>query len=211
MSTGPAKENKKYIFSSLKWLVFHCTLLFWDLIVWMTLVEFRLSWSGPLVLKFLFVIWLFNLVTFSVSDEGYSYTWDGPYIWYLHFLIPAQIKTSSFIFSFLPIISDLDKKHMFSFWMCSLTICNKQIYYIDRCELWGFISEINSSISHYQFFSSRNYFYATIKCGGYIPCCATVNTQTIVNWRKSANCYWRLCHITKMTSLTSYEYFQFET
>jgi len=37
-------------------------------------------------------------------------------------------------------------------------------YYIDRCELWGFIREINSGISHvkYQFFSRLNYFYTTI-------------------------------------------------
>jgi hypothetical protein len=55
-------------------------------------------------------------------------------------------------------------------------------YYIVRCELWGFISEINSGISHvkYQFFHAgttlNNY-----KCGGYVPCCVTVNTHTIVN------------------------------
>jgi hypothetical protein len=38
------------------------------------------------------------------------------------------------------------------------------VYYIDRCELWGFIREINSDISHvkYQFFLRRNYFYTTI-------------------------------------------------
>ena len=50
------------------------------------------------------------------------------------------------------------------------------------CELWGFILEINSGISHvrYQFFPAgttlNNY-----KCGGYVPCCVTVNTHTIVN------------------------------
>ena len=33
-------------------------------------------------------------------------------------------------------------------------------YYIDRCELWGFICEINSGISHvkYQFFPTRTTF-----------------------------------------------------
>ena len=33
-------------------------------------------------------------------------------------------------------------------------------YYIDRCELWGFIREINSGISHvrYQFFHARTTF-----------------------------------------------------
>ena len=36
---------------------------------------------------------------------------------------------------------------------------NIYIYYIDRCELWGFLREINSGISHvrYQFLSRRNY------------------------------------------------------
>jgi hypothetical protein len=63
---------------------------------------------------------------------------------------------------------------------------NKVFYYIDRCEL----------LLH-------NY-----KCGGYLPCCATVNTHTIVNWKKSVKCYWQLWHITNMTS---YEDFQFET
>jgi hypothetical protein len=33
----------------------------------------------------------------------------------------------------------------------------------------------------------------------------TYNTHTIVNWKKSAKCYWRLWNITNMTSLTSYE------
>jgi hypothetical protein len=33
-------------------------------------------------------------------------------------------------------------------------------YYIDRCELWGFIREINSGISHvrYQFFPAGTTF-----------------------------------------------------
>ena len=33
-------------------------------------------------------------------------------------------------------------------------------YYIDRCELWGFIHEINSGISHvkYQFFPAETTF-----------------------------------------------------
>ena len=82
---------------------------------------------------------------------------------------------------------------------------NILLYYIDRCELWGFIREINSG--KYQFFPSellsQNY-----KCGGYVPCCATVNTHTIVNWKHSVKCYWRLWHITNMIS---YEDFQFET
>jgi hypothetical protein len=55
--------------------------------------------------------------------------------------------------------------------------------YIDKCDLWGFIREINSCISHarYQFFFWPNYFYTTIRCGGYVPCCVTVKTHTIVN------------------------------
>ena len=34
------------------------------------------------------------------------------------------------------------------------------MYYIDRCELWGFIREINSGISHvkYQFFPAGTTF-----------------------------------------------------
>ena len=39
----------------------------------------------------------------------------------------------------------------------------------------------------------------------------TYNTHTIVNWKQSAKCYWRLWNITNMTSLTSHEDFQFET
>ena len=55
-------------------------------------------------------------------------------------------------------------------------------YYIDRCELGGFIREINSGISHvkYQFFPAELLLH-NYKCGGYIPCCVTVNTHTIVN------------------------------
>ena len=56
-------------------------------------------------------------------------------------------------------------------------------YYIDRCELWGFIREINSGIFTCENISLfppelplHNY-----KCGGYVPCCATVNTHAIVN------------------------------
>jgi hypothetical protein len=49
------------------------------------------------------------------------------------------------------------------------------------------------------------------KCSGYVPCCVTVKTHTIVSWTKSVKCHWRLWHTTNMTSLTSYEDFQFET
>ena len=55
---------------------------------------------------------------------------------------------------------------------------NINIYYIDRCELWGFIREINSGISHvkYQFFPPE-LLLQNYKCGGYVPCCAMVNTH----------------------------------
>ena len=38
--------------------------------------------------------------------------------------------------------------------------CNISFYYKDRCELWGFIREINSDISHvkYQFFPTGTTF-----------------------------------------------------
>ena len=49
------------------------------------------------------------------------------------------------------------------------------------------------------------------KCGGYVPCSVTVNTHSIVNWKHFAKCYWRLWNIANMTSLASYEDFQFET
>ena len=57
----------------------------------------------------------------------------------------------------------------------------KKKYNIDRCELWGFIHEINSGISHvrYQFVPVGTTF--TQLCGGYVPCCGTGNTHTIVN------------------------------
>jgi hypothetical protein len=66
----------------------------------------------------------------------------------------------------------------------------KICYYIVRCELRGFIREINSGISHviYQFFPAgttlNNY-----KCGGYVPCCVTVNKHTIVENVKSYMSY----------------------
>jgi hypothetical protein len=59
------------------------------------------------------------------------------------------------------------------------------IYYIDRCQLLGFIREINSGISHvrYLFFPAGTTLQ-NCKCGGYVPCCVTLNTHTIVNWKK---------------------------
>ena len=74
------------------------------------------------------------------------------------------------------------------------------IYYIDRCELWGFSREINLCISHvkYQFFPVELLLH-NYKCGGYVPCCVTVNTHTIVNWTNSTKCHWRIWHITNMT------------
>ena len=50
---------------------------------------------------------------------------------------------------------------VFSDWLTSLvTFFDKMFYYIDRCELWGFIREINSGISHvkYQFFPAGTTF-----------------------------------------------------
>ena len=48
--------------------------------------------------------------------------------------------------------------------LTAIMFTNINSYYIDRCELWGFIREINSDIScvKYQFFSRRNYFYTII-------------------------------------------------
>jgi hypothetical protein len=42
----------------------------------------------------------------------------------------------------------------------SISILGNLHYYIDRCELWGFIREINSDISHvkYQFFPAGTTF-----------------------------------------------------
>ena len=89
----------------------------------------------------------------------------------------------------------------------------KFLYYIDRCELCGFIREINSGIftcENISFFPSELLLH-NYKCGSYVACCVTANTHMIVNWKNSAKCHWRLWHITNMTSLTSYEDFQFET
>jgi len=46
-------------------------------------------------------------------------------------------------------------------------------YYVDRCELWGFIREIKSGISHvkYQFFHAGTTFYTTISV---VVTCLTV-------------------------------------
>ena len=51
------------------------------------------------------------------------------------------------------------------------------------CELWGFIREINSGIFTYE---NISFFLPELllhdyNCSGYIPCCVTVNTHTIVN------------------------------
>jgi len=77
-------------------------------------------------------------------------------------------------------------------------------YYIDRCELWGLIREINSGISHarYHFFPPELLLH-NYKC---IYCCVTVNTHTIVNWKKSVKCYRRLWNITNMTSYLKRKY-----
>ena len=65
----------------------------------------------------------------------------------------------------------------------SSSLFNIHTYYIDRCELWGFIREINSGI-----FTCENIFFFppelllhNCKCSGHVPCCVTVNTHTIVN------------------------------
>ena len=49
------------------------------------------------------------------------------------------------------------------------------------CELWGFIREINFDIAYvkYQFYPTELLLH-NYKCGGYVPCCVTVNTYTIV-------------------------------
>ena len=55
---------------------------------------------------------------------------------------------------------------------------NNSYYYIDRCELWGFIREINSGIftcENSSFFPPKLLLH-NYKCGGYVPCCAIVNT-----------------------------------
>ena len=64
------------------------------------------------------------------------------------------------------------------------------IYYIVRCELWGFIREIDFGISHvkYQFFPAGTTL-SNYKCGGYVPFCVTVNTCMIVSRKNSAKCY----------------------
>ena len=57
-----------------------------------------------------------------------------------------------------------------------------KFYYIDRCELWGFIREINSDISHVKnLFFPPELLLHNYKCGGYATCGVTVNTHTIVN------------------------------
>ena len=60
---------------------------------------------------------------------------------------------------------------------------NQIVYYIDRCQLWGFIREINSGI-----FTCENIslflpelLLHNYTCRGYVPWCVTVNTHTIVN------------------------------
>ena len=78
------------------------------------------------------------------------------------------------------------KKIIFLFRLDTLKSCYLFFYYIDRCELWGFIREINSGIficENISFFPPELLLH-NCKCGGYVPCCATVNTHTIVSWKK---------------------------
>ena len=112
------------------------------------------------------------------------------------------------------IFSLLSDIFLYSFLLTLLQEITKFIIYnVDRCELWGFIHEINSDISHvkYQGFFQLELLLHNYKCGGYVPCGVTVNTHTIVSWKNSVKCYWWFWNITNMTSLTSYEDIQFET
>jgi hypothetical protein len=55
------------------------------------------------------------------------------------------------------VTQDIDlKRNVYSI----LTLYLRAYYYIDRCELWGFIHEVNSGISHvrYQFFPAGTTF-----------------------------------------------------
>ena len=63
---------------------------------------------------------------------------------------------------------------------------SKNTYYIDGCELWGFIREINSGIFTCEniSFLPQELLLHNYKCSGDVPCCVTVNTHTIVNWKK---------------------------
>jgi hypothetical protein len=56
-------------------------------------------------------------------------------------------------------------------------------YYIDRCDLWEFIHEINSGISHviHQFFPAGTTFTQLYVLSITSLDCATVNSHTIVN------------------------------
>ena len=67
----------------------------------------------------------------------------------------------------------------------------KITYYIDRCELWGFICEMNYGIftcKNISFFPPELLLH-NYKCSGYVPCCVTVNAHAIVNGKNSAKCH----------------------
>ena len=68
----------------------------------------------------------------------------------------------------------------------SISMLGNLQYYIDRCELWGIIREINSGIftcENFIFFAPEPLLH-NYKCGCYVPCCVTVNTHSIVSWKK---------------------------
>jgi hypothetical protein len=61
----------------------------------------------------------------------------------------------------------------FLYYICfSILLFN---YYIDRCELWGFIREINCE--NISFFLPELLLH-NYKCSGYVPCCVTVSEYT---------------------------------
>jgi hypothetical protein len=86
----------------------------------------------------------------------YSRIWFGPVNSNFHF--EDCSCGTNFTQIFIPLKSTLINRHV-----ATRTLSNNIIntnYYIDRCELWGFILEINSGISHvkYQFFSHGTTF-----------------------------------------------------
>jgi hypothetical protein len=111
---------------------------------------------------------------FDIQNVWFSYT-----VYYIDFQ-----NFLSILFFFICIFHSTRMNLRAMILTGSRTSCDSSNYYIVSCELWGFISEINSGISHvkYQFFPAgttlNNY-----KCDFCINCCIIGSfKESLIDW-----------------------------
>jgi hypothetical protein len=136
--------------------------------------HFRCKEFYPLVLW----IWNRNIAISTIVGTSSHINLNQPMAGCTRYKLAVNREKLFFCVSLKFFSSDV---YNFKMWKCSI-----HAYYIDRCELWRFIREINSGIftcENISFFPPELLLHS-YKCGGYVPCCVTVNTHTIVNWNK---------------------------